>query len=108
MKQTYIKMMALAALPLCIGGALATNAIGGKSNAERLVSMEKVKGARTPERVITIDGFLYEDFESAPNDGTQLPEGWVMTATPGYETDHWSAGTLGRGDTPLNGVSGYK
>ena len=56
MKQTYIKMMALAALPLCIGGALATNAIGGKSNAERLVSMEKVKGARTPERVITIDG----------------------------------------------------
>ena len=108
MKQTYIKMMALAALPLCIGGALANNAVRGESNAERLVSMENAKGAHTPERVISIDGFLYEDFESAPDDETRLPEGWVTTSTPGNETDHWSAGTLGRGDTPLNGVSGYK
>ena len=108
MKQTYIKMMALVALPLCIGGALATNAVRGESNAERLVSMENAKGARTPERVISIDGFLYEDFESAPDDETRLPEGWVTTSTPGNEADKWSAGTLGRGDTPLNGVSGFK
>ncbi len=58
-------------------------------------------------RLITSPEFLYENFESVP-DGTQaLPEGWTAQSTPGLPEDTWSAGTLGRDGTPMNGVSGY-
>ncbi|MDE5877021.1 MAG: carboxypeptidase regulatory-like domain-containing protein [Muribaculaceae bacterium] len=62
----------------------------------------------SPARVVTSPGFLYENFESVPDDTQALPEGWTAISTPGLPTDTWSAGTLGRDGTPMNGVSGYK
>lgn len=61
-----------------------------------------------PARVITSPGFMYESFETVPDDSQELPEGWTATCTPGLPSDTWHAGTLGRDGTPLNGVSGYK
>ncbi|MDE6392145.1 MAG: choice-of-anchor J domain-containing protein, partial [Muribaculaceae bacterium] len=82
--------------------------LGEGTEATVLTPVKNVRGIRTPDRVITIDGFLYEDFESVADGEQRLPDGWKTTSTPGHDSDCWSAGTLGRGDTPLNGVSGYK
>lgn len=108
MKRPYYLMTAAGVLTLIMGAAFAANALGGDKEATRLAPVRDVRGIRTPDRVITIDGFLYEDFESVADGEQRLPDGWTTTATPGYESDCWSAGTLGRGNTPLNGVSGYK
>ncbi|MDE6331081.1 MAG: choice-of-anchor J domain-containing protein, partial [Muribaculaceae bacterium] len=62
----------------------------------------------SPARVITSAGFLFENFESVPDDTPMLPEGWTATSTPGLSSDTWSAGTLGRDGVPMNGTSGYK
>lgn len=108
MKRFNYHMIALAALPGCIGAVMAASSVTAESVPEKLAPVTYERSVRTPARVITIDGFLYEDFESVPDGETGLPEGWVSTSTPGLDADCWSAGTLGRGDTPLNGVSGFK
>lgn len=61
-----------------------------------------------PHRVVVNGDYLFEDFESVPDDEQKLPDGWLAIGTPGLESDIWSAGTLGMNGTPMNGVSGYK
>lgn len=105
MRRSKNLLMAIAGLPVLLGAVAAT---AGTEDSERLLPVENVKAMRSPARVISVDGFLYEDFESVADGDTELPAGWVTTSTPGLATDKWAAGTLGRGNTPLNGVSGFK
>lgn len=108
MKRPYYMMTAAGAMTLFMGAAFAMSTLGEGTEATVLAPVKNVRGIRTPDRVITIDGFLYEDFESVADGEQRLPDGWKTTSTPGHDSDCWSAGTLGRGDTPLNGVSGFK
>lgn len=61
-----------------------------------------------PQRVVVNGDYLFEDFESVPDDEQKLPDGWKAIATPNLENDVWSAGTLGLNGKPMNGTSGYK
>lgn len=61
-----------------------------------------------PQRVVVNGDYLFEDFESVPDDEQRLPDGWKAIATPDLENDVWSAGTLGMNGKPMNGTSGYK
>lgn len=61
-----------------------------------------------PHRVVVNGDYLFEDFESVPDDEQRLPDGWTAIATPDLENDVWSAGTLGMNGKPMNGTSGYK
>lgn len=52
---------------------------------------------------------FYEDFESVTNQPPyDLPVGWTRSATPDYPEDNWLGATIGAGDRPLPGISGYK
>lgn len=103
------KILAIAALALpVIGLTAATVGAVSDSPATLLQATAAPTKSHLPKKVVKIDGFLYEDFESVLDGEDGLPDGWVATATPGMEDDTWHAGTLGRDGTPLNGVSGYK
>lgn len=62
---------------------------------------------KSPQRVISSDGFLFENFETSSDDG-KLPESWTATSTPGNANDTWHVGTLGLDGEPMYGVSGMK
>lgn len=59
-----------------------------------------------PKRLVAQEGFFYEDFESM-RPGV-LDSGWTTSPTPGHPSDNWSVATLGKGDDPLHGPSGYQ
>ena len=94
-------------IPL-IGLASATATVETHIGPDRLEATTPPSGHSSPSKVVKADGFLFENFESVPDGDTSLPDGWIVTATPGYPDDVWHAGTLGRDGTPLNGVSGFK
>lgn len=112
MKQTNL-ILALAGLALPALALTATTHVGKDTGREmtggrQLTAAPAPAFSATPQRVVKIDGFLYENFESVADDSTDLPEGWTAIATPGLDSDTWHVGTLGRDGTPLNGVSGFK
>lgn len=110
--KNLLRIMTLMAAAVPLTGMAATQS-PTEGNADRPCSlMQPLLRPRpvnyAPARVITSPGFLYENFESVPDDSQELPEGWTATSTPGLSSDTWHAGTLGRNGTPMNGVSGYK
>ena len=112
MKQTNL-ILALAGLALPALALTATTHVGKDTGREmtggrQLTAAPAPAFSATPQRVVKIDGFLYENFESVADDSTDLPEGWTAIATPGLDSDTWHVGTPGRDGTPLNGVSGFK
>ena len=108
MKRFRYLTIALGALPVCVCAAFAAASLTKERHVESLQPMQKSPVMHLPQRTVCIDGFFYEDFENVADGESALPAGWVTTSTPGNDADQWSAGTLGKGDTPLNGVSGYK
>lgn len=64
------------------------------------------KGFKYPslqQRVVVNGDYLFEDFESVPDDVQKLPDGWKAIATPDLDDDVWNAGTLGKDGKPMNG-----
>lgn len=106
----FLRILALAAtMPVMAFAAPQMSVVSaGKNDLPLEAVAPPASVCRVPARVVTADGFLYENFESVPDDSRSLPEGWIATSTPGLPSDTWHAGTLGRDGTPLNGVSGYK
>ncbi|MDE5656636.1 MAG: choice-of-anchor J domain-containing protein, partial [Muribaculaceae bacterium] len=105
----FNKVLTLAAFALpALGVASVVTAADKHVGSGQLEATIAPAKSSMPARVVKIDGFLYENFESVPDGESYLPEGWTAIATPGQSDDTWSAGTLGRDGTPLNGVSGYK
>lgn len=112
MKRTNLLLaltsIALPAIALATYSAVKNTALTSPLPEARLTTSTAPVTYTSPKRVITQDGFLYENFESVPDSSTSLPDGWITVATPGLPNDCWHVGTLGRDGTPLNGVSGYK
>lgn len=101
---------------LAVGAVILPGVLGRThkpENAGKSAMFERVKAPSArlvmpegPARLISHEGFLYEDFDSMlPG---VLDSGWISSPTPGHPSDCWSVATLGSGDDVLAGTSGHQ
>ena len=96
----------LIGLPYVLGASIGNPLPTNKKDYLRRVSSPSTLPAEGPMRIISKEGFFYEDFEKMTPG--LLDSGWTTFSTPGHPSDNWSVGTLGTDDKGMNGTSGYK
>lgn len=92
-------------LPSMMGANLSLKQADTPDNYLRRVKAPSTTPAG-PMRLVSQDGFFYEDFEKM-TPGV-LDSGWTTSPTPGHPSDNWSVATLGAGDKTVPGMSGYQ